>query len=244
MGRARASGEHPARVVARGFGVRHASRRAWALTGIDLVVEPGERVLLTGASGAGKSTFLAAVAGLLHDEGTETTGELTVDGRHPRAARDRLGLLAQDPDSQLVMTRAGDDVAFGLENAGVAPEAIWPRVDDALAAVGFGYDRDRPTQALSGGEKQRLVLAGALVRQPGLLLLDEPTAQLDPDGAALVRHAVARVVADRGTTVLVVDHDAGPWLPLVDRVVELVPGGAVEHGPGWRPAARTAGLCL
>jgi energy-coupling factor transport system ATP-binding protein len=234
----------PAHLVARGFGVRHASRLAWALTGLDLEVRPGERVLLTGASGAGKSTLVAAVAGILDPEGTEFAGELTVDGEPARAARSRMGLLAQDPDSQLVMTRAGDDVAFGLENDGLPAELIWPRVDETLAAVGFPYGRDRPTQALSGGEKQRLVLAGALARRPGLLLLDEPTSQLDPPGAALVRRAVAGVVADRGTTLLVIDHDAAPWLPLVDRVVELVPGGLVEQGAGWRPTPRAAGLRL
>ena len=234
----------PVRIVARGLGVRHASRQAWALTGVDLVIEPGERILLTGASGAGKSTLLAALAGILEAEGTELIGELTVDGAAPRNARDRLGLLAQDPDSQLVMTRAGDDVAFGLENAGVPADRIWPRVDEALAAVGFPYGRDRPTQALSGGEKQRLVLAGVLARGPGLVLLDEPTAQLDPAGAALVRTAVARGTADRSATTVIVDHDAGPWLPLVDRVVEIAPGGVVEHGPDWRPASRTAGLHL
>jgi energy-coupling factor transporter ATP-binding protein EcfA2 len=214
------------------------------VTGVDLVVEPGERILLTGASGAGKSTLLAALAGLLGTEGAEIAGELTVDGGPPAAARGRLGMLAQDPDSQLVMARVGDDVAFGLENAGLRPDEIWPRVDDALAAVGFPYGRDRPTQALSGGEKQRLVLAGVLARRPGLLLLDEPTAQLDPPGAALVRAAVARVTADRSATTIVVDHDAEPWLPLVDRVVEVVPGGLVEHGPDWRPIGRTAGLRL
>jgi energy-coupling factor transporter ATP-binding protein EcfA2 len=234
----------PVRVVARGLAVRHASRQAWALTGVDLVVEPGERILLTGASGAGKSTLLAALAGILDAEGTEVRGELTVDGAVPRSTRHRLGLLAQDPDSQLVMTRAGDDVAFGLENAGLPREAIWPRVDEALAAVGFRYGRERPTQELSGGEKQRLVLAGVLARRPGLLLLDEPTAQLDPPGAALVRSAVARVTADREATTVIVDHDAGPWLPLVDRVVEVVPGGLVEHPAGWRPVPRSAGLAL
>jgi energy-coupling factor transport system ATP-binding protein len=234
----------PVHLVARGLGVRHATRRAWALTGIDLVVEPGERVLVTGASGAGKSTLLAAVGGILDPEGTEVTGELTVDGSPPRAVRNRIGLLAQDPDSQLVMSRAGDDVAFGLENAGLPARDIWPRVDEAMAAVGFRYGRDRSTTALSGGEKQRLVLAGALARRPGLLLLDEPTAQLDGPGAALVREAVAQVTADRSATVLIVDHDAGPWLPLVDRVVELLPDGLVEHGADWRPAPRAAGLRL
>jgi energy-coupling factor transport system ATP-binding protein len=238
------AGQAPARVVARGLGVRHATRRAWALTGADLVVEPGERVLVTGASGAGKSTLLAAVGGILDPEGAELAGELTVDGGPPQAARGRVGLLAQDPDSQLVMSRAGDDVAFGLENAGLPPGEIWPRVDEAMDDVGFPYGRDRSTAALSGGEKQRLVLAGVLARRPGLLLLDEPTAQLDAEGAALVRGAVARVTADRSSTVLVVDHDAAPWLPLVDRVVELRHDGLVEHGPGWRPPARAAGLVL
>lgn len=237
-------GPGPARLVARGLAVRHASRLAWALTGVDLVVEPGERVLVTGASGAGKSTLFAAVAGLLDPEAAEVTGELTVDGEPPGAARDRLGLLMQDPDSQLVMTRAGDDVAFGLENAGLPPAEIWPRVDAALADVGWRYGRERATQALSGGEKQRLVLAGALARRPGLLLLDEPTAQLDPAGSDVVRDAVSRAVAARGTTLLVVDHDAAPWLPLVDRVVEVRDGGLAEHPPGWRPLPRAAGLVL
>src|SRR4051812_33618929 len=179
VSRAPAPEATPARLVARGLGVRHASRRAWALTGVDLVVEPGERVLVTGGSGAGKSTLLAAVAGLLDPEAAELAGELAVDGADPRAARARIGLLAQDPDSQLVMTRAGDDVAFGLENEGLPAAEIWPRVDRAMAAVGFRYGRERPTAALSGGEKQRLVLAGVLARRPGLVLLDEPTAQLD-----------------------------------------------------------------
>lgn len=235
----------PSRVRARGFGLRYTTRRAWALTGVDLVVEPGERLLLTGASGSGKTSLLYAVGGLLGSDEVELAGELTVDGGSPRTARDRLGLLAQDPDSQLVMTLAGDDVAFGLENAGVPADRIWPRVDAALERVGFGYGRGRATHALSGGEKQRLVLAGALVRAPGLLLLDEPTSQLDPSGAALVRAAVAASTADRTATLIVVDHDAAPWLPLVDRVVEVrIEGGLVEHPATWRPAERTAGLEL
>jgi energy-coupling factor transport system ATP-binding protein len=113
-----------------------------------------------------------------------------------------------------------------------------------MAAVGFRYGRQRSTAALSGGEKQRLVLAGVLARRPGLLLLDEPTAQLDADGATLVRDAVGLATADRSSTVLIVDHDAGPWLPLVDRVVELRPDGLTSHAPGWRPPDRAAGLEL
>jgi energy-coupling factor transporter ATP-binding protein EcfA2 len=204
---------------------------------VDLRIEPGERVLLTGASGSGKSTLLRALGGLLDPESGDAVGVLTVDGAPPDRRRQRVGMVFQDPDSQLVMTRAGDDVAFGLENAGTPPPVIWPAVDAALDAVGFDLGRDRATGALSGGQKQRLVLAGALAPRPGLLLLDEPTAQLDPAGAALVRGAVTRAVAGRGATLVVVDHDVESWLPLVDRVVELLPGsGAVEHGPGWTPA--------
>ncbi|MGY5883021.1 ABC transporter ATP-binding protein [Modestobacter lacusdianchii] len=230
-------GVGPAAVRIDGFGFRHASRRAWAVRDVDLRVEPGQRVLLTGASGAGKSTLLRALGGLLDPESGDVAGELTVDGAVPDRRRRPVGVVFQDPDSQLVMTRAGDDVAFGLENTGTPPPLIWPAVDTALDAVGFGLGREQATAALSGGQKQRLVLAGALAPRPGLLLLDEPTAQLDPDGAALVRAAVTRAVADRSATLVVVDHDVEAWLPLVDRVVELLPGcGAVEHPPGWRPA--------
>ncbi|MDQ3345478.1 MAG: ATP-binding cassette domain-containing protein, partial [Chloroflexota bacterium] len=122
----------PARIDARGWGVRHPGRRDWALRGLDLTIEAGERVLLLGPSGAGKSTLLAAMAGLLDPAGGgEAEGSLLVDGLDPRATRDRTGLLFQDPESQIVMGRAGDDVAFGLENRCVPTDGIWPRVDAA-----------------------------------------------------------------------------------------------------------------
>ncbi len=210
-----------------GWGWRHAGRSAWALRGVDLVVEPGERVLLLGPSGAGKSTLLLALAGLLDPDGGESEGEIAVDGADPRAVRDRTGLVLQDPASQIVMARCGDDVAFGLENAAVPRDVIWPAVDGALVSVGFAYGRDHPTSALSGGEQQRLVLAGTLALGPGLLLLDEPTANLDPDGGRLVREALTRVLAASSSTMLLVEHRVAAALPLVDRVVVLEPGGGV-----------------
>jgi energy-coupling factor transport system ATP-binding protein len=223
----------PARIEARGWGLRHAGRRAWALRGVDLVVEPGERVLLLGPSGAGKSSLLAALAGLVDPRGgAATEGSLLVDGRDARAARDRSGLLFQDPEAQIVMGTAGDDVAFGLENRCVPIGAIWPRVDAALRAVEFPYASDHPTHALSGGEMQRLALAGTLALRPGLLLLDEPTANLDPGNAAEVRDVLARVLARTGATMVLVEHRVDEALELVDRVVVLEPaGGVVADGP-------------
>jgi energy-coupling factor transporter ATP-binding protein EcfA2 len=218
----------PARIEARGWGLRHPGRRDWALRGVDLVVEPGERVLLLGPSGSGKSTLLAALAGLVDPSGGAVTeGVLLIDGVDPRAARDRTGLLFQDPESQIVMGQAGDDVAFGLENRCIPTEGIWPRVDAALAAVEFPYGRDRSTHALSGGELQRLALAGTLALRPGLLLLDEPTANLDPESAAEVREVLARVLERSGATLFLVEHRVDEAVALVDRVVVVQAGGGV-----------------
>ncbi|MGZ6371769.1 MAG: ABC transporter ATP-binding protein, partial [Candidatus Limnocylindria bacterium] len=206
---------HPA-IEARGWGWRHAGRRSWALRGLDFRIPPGERVMVLGPSGSGKSTLLLGLAGLL--EGGESEGELRVSGLDPRAARDTTGIVFQDPESSIVMARAGDEVAFGLENRCVAPDEIWPRVDKALQMVGFGYGRERPTDALSGGEQQRLALAAALAVRPGLLLLDAPTANLDPAGASLGHESLTRVLAGGERTMVLVEHRVADAVDLVDRV--------------------------
>ncbi|WP_438855669.1 ABC transporter ATP-binding protein [Agromyces sp. M3QZ16-3] len=212
----------PARVEATGWGWRHAGRRRSALQGIDLRIHPGERVLLLGPSGSGKSTLLHGLAGVLggDDEG-EHHGRLLLDGRPPADARGRAGLVLQDPDSQVILARVGDDVAFGCENLGIPREEIWARVGEAIEAVGLGLPLDHPTSRLSGGQKQRMALAGAIAMRPGLLLLDEPTANLDPAGVAEVRDAVARVLDRTGATLVVVEHRVDVWLDLVDRAVVL-----------------------
>jgi energy-coupling factor transport system ATP-binding protein len=189
-------------------------------------------VLLLGPSGSGKSTLLAALAGVLggDDEG-DTAGALTVDGRDPRAVRGTTGLVLQDPDSQVIMARVGDDVAFGCENLGVPRRELWMRVREALDLVGLAVPLDHPTEALSGGQKQRLALAGALAMRPGLLLLDEPTANIDPDGVREVRDAVAAVLAATGSTAVIVEHRVEAWLDVVDRIVVLgADGGVVADG--------------
>ena len=207
---------------ARGWGWRHAGRIRWAIDGIDLRIAPGERVLLLGPSGSGKSSLLHALAGVHggEDEG-EQVGSLLIDGADAGAVRGRAGLVLQDPDSQVILARVGDDVAFGCENLGVARDEIWRRVAESLDAVGLDVPLDHPTSALSGGQKQRLALAGALAMRPGLLLLDEPTANLDPAGVAEVRDAVARVLERSGATFVVVEHRVDVWVDLVDRIVVL-----------------------
>lgn len=197
---------------------------------LDLDIAPGERVLLLGASGSGKSTLLRALAGVLGEDEGDAVGTLELDGAPPAASRGRAGLVLQDPDSQVVMSRLGDDVAFGCENLGVPRDEIAARVRSALDAVGLDLPLDRPTSALSGGQRQRLALAGVLAMRPGVLLLDEPTANLDPAGVAEVREAVARVQAASGATLVVVEHRVATWLPVVDRVVVLSPHGVLADG--------------
>lgn len=221
-----------ARVCARDWGWRHAGRKNPALSGVDLDIAPGERVLVLGPSGSGKSTLMGGLAGLLGgtEEG-EATGTLTVDGVAPAAARGRVGLLMQDPEAQVVLARVGDDVAFGMENLGVPREEIWPRVENSLAAVGLSVPLDHSTTELSGGQKQRLALASILAMGPGLLLLDEPTANLDPSGVAEVRGAVEAVVEKTGATVVVVEHRVDVWASLVDRVIVVADGAIAADGP-------------
>jgi energy-coupling factor transporter ATP-binding protein EcfA2 len=257
-------GTTPVAVRARGWGWRYATRRAWALRGVDLEVAPGERVLLLGPSGSGKSTLLAGLAGLLDpgedghggaDGGVDggagdEEGALLLDGVPARVARQqgvaagraRTGLLLQDPVAQTVLARCGDDVAFGLENHAVPPGEIWPRVEAALRSVAFPYGLAHPTSALSGGERQRLALAGVLALRPGLLLLDEPSAMLDDDGARVLRQQVAAVLAATGATCVLVEHRLDGWLDLVDRVVVLeAAGGVVADGPPERVFAEHGG---
>ena len=220
------------RVCARDWGWRHAGRKNAALSGVDLDIAPGERVLVLGPSGSGKSTLMGGLAGLLGgaEEG-EATGTLTVDGVAPADARGRVGLLMQDPEAQVVLARVGDDVAFGMENLGVPREEIWPRVEKSLAAVGLSVPLDHSTTELSGGQKQRLALASILAMGPGLLLLDEPTANLDPSGVAEVRGAVEAVVERTGATMVVVEHRVDVWASLVDRVIVVADGAIAADGP-------------
>lgn len=186
-------------------------------------------MLLLGESGSGKSTLLRALAGVLATGGVDAEGEahgsLLVDGDVPRPGR--AGLVLQDPESQVILARVGDDVAFGCENLGVPRDETWRRVARSLEAVGLDLPLDHSTARLSGGQKQRLALAGVLAMQPGLLLLDEPTANLDPQGATDVRDAVGRVLETPGATLVVVEHRVAVWRELVNRVIVIGAGAGI-----------------
>ncbi len=199
----------------------------FATAPLSFALKPGERVILRGRSGAGKSTLLAALAGVAGQSGQQS-GELLVNGRMPEDARGQIGLVLQDPYSQAVMERIGDDVAFGLENIGVPPGDMNALISDALAAVGLDLPLDHPTDALSGGERQRLALAGVLALRPTLLLLDEPTANLDPKGARLICDSVARVAREPNMTLIVVDHNPELWQDIVTRELLLDERGITE----------------
>ncbi|MEO5575130.1 MAG: ATP-binding cassette domain-containing protein [Gaiellaceae bacterium] len=199
-----------------------------ALRNVSLELEPGEVVALLGPSGSGKSTLLRALAGLVpHFHGGRFAGRVVVAGLDTRVARpaELAGTVAtvfQDPEDQVVMTIVANEVAFGLENLGVAPAEIWPRVERALASVDALHLWGRKTVELSGGELQRVCLASALALEPQLLLLDEPTSQLDPDAAALFLDAVR----DLGATVVLSEHRVARALELATRVL-FVDGGRI-----------------
>ena len=217
------------RVEVEGLTWRPFGRREPVLRSVSLSLEAGERVLLVGASGSGKSTLLRALAGLLEtvDSG-ELGGSVTVDGAAPGSRPGAVGLVLQEPGAGVVAATVGRDVAFGPENVGMPRGRMPAVVAEALDAVGLGdLPLDTPTSALSGGQTQRLALAGTLALDPTVVLLDEPTAMLDPGSAAEVRAAVAALVERDRRTLVVVEHVLAPWVDLVDRVLVLSDDGRV-----------------
>ncbi len=204
-------------------------RRDPVLRDVDLDVPAGQRVLLVGPSGSGKSTLLRALAGLLLtvDSG-DLSGSVVLDDASPGERPGAVGLVLQEPGSGTVAATVGRDVAFGLENVALPREEMPGRIAAALDAVGLGdLPQDTPTHTLSGGQTQRLALAGALALRPSLLLLDEPTAMLDDPTAAEVRDAV--LTGGRGLTTVLVEHRIAPWVEHVDRVLVLDREGRVRR---------------
>ena len=220
-----------ARIELNNFSWHHPGRPEPVISGLNLTINPGEKVLLLGTSGAGKSTLLHAIAGVLHDDDGESAGgTITLNGQDPAEARGTAGMMQQDPESSIVMATVGNDVAFGPENLRVPREEIWGRVTEALTAVGLNdLPLDHPSSALSGGQKQRLGLAGILSMHPGAMILDEPTANLDPSGVQEVRDSILTAAEATGATLLVVEHRVSIWAPHMDRIIVLGEGGTITH---------------
>jgi energy-coupling factor transport system ATP-binding protein len=206
--------------------------------GLSFDVPAGTCLLVVGPSGSGKSTLGLAIAGLIpRDVPGEVRGELQVGGLDPRTAAvgamaAQVGIVFQDPESQLVMERVEDDVAFGLENRAWPRPEMLARVPAAIAETGLGGLERRRSNRLSGGQQQRLALAGVLAPWPGILVLDEPTANLDPDGAAGFFGQLRRLRAARSSTIVLVEHRVEAAWPIADQVLALgLDGAPIDVGP-------------
>ncbi len=223
---------------------RYPGAQRSALDDVSVTVEPGELVLVAGASGSGKSTLLRCVSGLVpHLHGGEFTGRAAIAGldtrQHgPGDLAAVCGTLLQDPETQVVMGTVRAELAFPLENRGEPAAAVARGVEEVALALGIAGLLHRPTHELSGGELQRVALGAALAGRPSLLVLDEPTSQLDPVGGDELLSLLRRLNDQYDTTILIVDHRLERVLGWADRVLALEEGAiACDAGPqeflGW-----------
>jgi cobalt/nickel transport system ATP-binding protein len=198
-----------------------------ALFGVDLAIPRGERVALLGPNGAGKTTLVLHLNGILTaGAGSVTVAGLPVAERHLAEIRRRVGIVFQDPDDQLFMPTVREDVAFGPAAAGMRGAELDARVHDALSQVGMASYADRPPHHLSFGQRRRVAVATVLATRPEILVLDEPSSNLDPAS----RRELAGILRDLDVTVLMVTHDLPYALELCPRAVVLSEGVVVADG--------------
>lgn len=201
-----------------------------ALRGVSFTVERGEYIALVGMNGSGKSTLAKLLNGLY----LPSAGDVVIDGVNTRDEertfdiRRKVGMVFQNPDNQMVATIIEDDVAFGPENVGVPREEIVERVDEALEAVGMTEFRTRSASKLSGGQKQRVAIAGVLAMRPDIIVFDESTSMLDPEGRREIL-AVARKLNANGITVITITHNMDEAAQ-ADRIIALKKGKIVADG--------------
>jgi len=219
-----------------------------ALRDVSLQVEAGQFALVVGPSGSGKSTLLRCINGLSpHFSGGTLAGRVLVDGldtreRPPRDMASVVGFVFQDPEAQFVTERVEDELAFALENAGVPQLTMRKRVEEVLDALGIASLRHRAVSSLSGGEQQRVAIAAALALQPKILVLDEPTSQLDPQSAEDVLSALVRLNADLGLTIVLAEHRLERVLQHADRVVFLPEAGGTPMAGNPREVMEAVAL--
>jgi energy-coupling factor transport system ATP-binding protein len=227
----------PALLSVDNLAFRYRSRTEPSIRDISFEVQPGELLLIAGASGCGKTTLVRCINGLVpRSYKGELTGKILMQGKDTvdlslSRISQLVGTVLQDPERQILGTRVLSEVAFGLENLGQSREAIYQAVDEALNYLGIGRLHDRETFNLSGGEKQKVALAGVLAMHPSLLLLDEPLASLDP-ASAQETLALVRRMADEGMAVLMVEHRVEDVLKInPDRVMFMMDGRVRYLGP-------------
>ena len=218
------------------FSFQYNSRSTPAIKHISFDVNPGEVLLIAGSSGCGKTTLMRCINGLIPNAyHGDITGEIELYGKsvfdmEMSEISQEVGTVLQDPERQILGTYALNDVAFGLESLGMPAEKIFPRVDQALEKMGILYLRDRETFGTSGGEKQKIALAGVLAMQPRILLLDEPLASLDPASAKEALQ-IFRQLADEGLSVMIVEHRVEDVLAInPERVIYMDDGEITYDG--------------
>jgi energy-coupling factor transport system ATP-binding protein len=224
-------------VVAEGFGYRYPEAGRPSLEGIALRIDPGTFTVLAGVSGSGKSTLLRAFSGLVpHFHGGEATGELSVGGldvrdHGPGELAAVCGTVFQEPETQVVMGGVRAELELPLEHRGEPAGSVARAVEETALALGVAHLLDRRTDTLSGGELQRVAIAAAMVHDPPLLVLDEPTSQLDPVAGDELVWQLRRLNEDWGTAVVMAEHRLERCLPAADRVIAMVDGRIACDAP-------------
>ncbi|TMB64148.1 MAG: ATP-binding cassette domain-containing protein, partial [Chloroflexi bacterium] len=220
-----------------GVSYRYPEAERPALVDVSVAVEPGQVILLRGPSGSGKSTLLRCLNGLVpHSTGGEFGGRVIACGldtrtHAPRELGARIGFVFQHPDAQFVLDDVEAELAFGMENLGLAGPLMRKRVEEVIDQVGINHLRRRRIDTLSGGERQRVAIAAALAVHPQALVLDEPTSQLDPQAAEDVLQVVMRLVAELGMTTVIAEHRVERIAPFVDRIWTLDAGVLKDQDP-------------
>jgi len=196
-----------------------------SISDVNFVAEQGEFILVTGPSGCGKTTFCRCLNGLIPNSyGGTFQGKVMVEGssttkRPVHELAQRVGLVFQNPENELFCTSVEREVAFGLENLAIPRDELRPRVDEALSLVGISHLRDKSPEELSGGEQQKVAVAALLAMKPKVLVLDEPTANLDPLSAAAVMDVLTKINRESGVTVILVEHRLEMAAPHANRCV-------------------------
>ncbi|MDN5331578.1 MAG: energy-coupling factor transport system ATP-binding protein [Tepidanaerobacteraceae bacterium] len=220
-----------AEILAEGVCYRYSQAPDMALKDVDLRIRKGEFVAIIGPNGSGKSTLAKLFNGLF----VPTKGKVTVDGLDTRdrdnvwKIRQKAGMVFQNPDNQIVATVVEEDVAFGPENLGVPPEEIRRRVDEALEIVELKDFAQKPPHLLSGGQKQRVAIAGIIAMRPDYIIMDEPTAMLDPVGRKEVINTVKRLNREEGKTIVLITHFMEEAVE-ADRVIVMSEGYVIMEG--------------